>query len=153
MKVDKSLWKLTKAMIFHDIFLVQPLIFIWFRSIVMYYWHFVISYSDEWYFSVCYRRYLRPWQDVQPSLVKIFIRFSAHQQNWKCRTFMNVHKRFLNPTVSSPLNGNLFPVLINSSILWKTPHVNQIFHLHFHQSFPTIFNQCQFFCINNLSWI
>jgi hypothetical protein len=47
----------------------------------------------------------RPWQD-QPSLAKIFIRFSAHQQKQKCRTFMNVPKRFLNPTVSFPLNGN-----------------------------------------------
>jgi hypothetical protein len=45
-------------MIFHDIFLVQSLTFIPFRSIAMYYWPFVISYRDEQNFSVCYHTIL-----------------------------------------------------------------------------------------------
>jgi hypothetical protein len=45
-------------MIFHDIFSVKSLTFILFHSIVMYYWHFVISYSDKQNFSVCYHTVL-----------------------------------------------------------------------------------------------
>ncbi len=51
----ESLWKLMKAMIFHDIFSVQLLTFVPFHLIAMYYWHFIISYRDEQKFSVCYR--------------------------------------------------------------------------------------------------
>jgi hypothetical protein len=46
MRFYESLPKLTKAMIL--------LTFVPFRSIVMYYWHFVISYHDQQKFSVCY---------------------------------------------------------------------------------------------------
>jgi hypothetical protein len=48
----KSLRKLTKATISHYIFLVKLLTFIWFCSIAMYFWHFVISYGDKLNFSV-----------------------------------------------------------------------------------------------------
>ncbi len=58
MKVDESWQKLTKATIFHDIFLVKSLTFIRFCPIAMYYWHFIISYRDEWNFSVCYHTIL-----------------------------------------------------------------------------------------------
>ncbi len=54
MRFYKSLQNLTKAMIFHDIFLVQSLTFIPFCSFAMYYWHFIISYRNEQSFSVCY---------------------------------------------------------------------------------------------------
>jgi hypothetical protein len=54
MRNYKILCKLMKAMIFHDVFLVQLLTFVPFHSIVMYFWHFVISNRDEWNFSVCY---------------------------------------------------------------------------------------------------
>jgi hypothetical protein len=42
-------------MIFHSIFSVNSLPFVLFRSIAMYYWHFVISYRDKQNFFVCYR--------------------------------------------------------------------------------------------------
>jgi len=54
MRFYKILWKLTKAMIFHDIFLVKSLTLVLFRSIAKYYWHFMISYHDKQNFSVCY---------------------------------------------------------------------------------------------------
>ncbi len=40
-------------MIFHSIFFIKSLTFVPFRSIAMHYWHFMISYSDKWNFSVC----------------------------------------------------------------------------------------------------
>jgi len=43
-----------KATIFQDIFLVKLLTFVLFRSIAMYFLHFIILYRDEWNFSVCY---------------------------------------------------------------------------------------------------
>ncbi len=54
MKVYESLWMLTKATIFHNIFLVKSLTFVPFCSLEMYFLHFVILYRDEWNFSVCY---------------------------------------------------------------------------------------------------
>jgi hypothetical protein len=48
------LWKLTKAMIFHSIFFIKSLTFVSYCSIVMHYWHFVISYDDKQNFSLCY---------------------------------------------------------------------------------------------------
>ncbi len=54
-KVYESLLKFTKVTIFHDIFLVKSLAFIPFRLLAMYFLHFVISYSDERNFPVCYR--------------------------------------------------------------------------------------------------
>ncbi len=41
-------------MTFHNIFSVKSLTFVPFRSIAMYYWHFIISYRDEQNFSACY---------------------------------------------------------------------------------------------------
>ncbi len=43
-----------KATITHGTFSVKSLIFIPFRSIAIYYWHFVISHCDKQNFSVCY---------------------------------------------------------------------------------------------------
>ncbi len=54
MKVYESVQKLTKAMIFHNIFSVKSLTFVPFRSIAMYFLHFIISYHDKQNFSVCY---------------------------------------------------------------------------------------------------
>jgi hypothetical protein len=54
MRFYKSCQKLTKAMIFHDIFSVKSLAFILFRSIALHFLHFVISYRDEQNFSVYY---------------------------------------------------------------------------------------------------
>jgi hypothetical protein len=54
MRNYEILQKLTKATIFHDIFLVKSLAFIPFHSIAMYFLNFVISNHDEWNFSVCY---------------------------------------------------------------------------------------------------
>jgi hypothetical protein len=48
------LQKLTKAMIFHNIFSVKSLAFVPFHSTAIYFLHFVISYCDERNFSVCY---------------------------------------------------------------------------------------------------
>ncbi len=48
------LWKLMKATILQDIFSVKSLAFIPFRSIAMYFLHFVILYRDKQNFSVCY---------------------------------------------------------------------------------------------------
>ncbi len=45
---------MTKATIFHDIFSVKSLTFVPFRSIAIYYWHFIISYRDKQNFSACY---------------------------------------------------------------------------------------------------
>ena len=50
----KSLWKLTKATIFHSIFLVKSLSFVLFCPVTKYYWHLVISYRDKWNSSICY---------------------------------------------------------------------------------------------------
>jgi len=49
--------KFTKVEESYDIpqyFLVKSLAFVLFRWIAMYFLHFVISYCDEWNFSVCY---------------------------------------------------------------------------------------------------
>ncbi len=54
MKVYESLRKLMKATIFQDISSVKLLTFVLLHSIAMYFLHFVISYCDEWNFSVCY---------------------------------------------------------------------------------------------------
>jgi hypothetical protein len=49
----ESLQKLMKATIFYSIFFVKSLTFVPFCSIAMHYWHFVISYCDKEFFSVC----------------------------------------------------------------------------------------------------
>ncbi len=54
MRFYKSLQKLTKATIFHDIFSVKSLAFMQFRLIAMYFLHFIILYCDKRNFSVCY---------------------------------------------------------------------------------------------------
>ncbi len=43
-----------KATIFRGTFFVKSLTFILYCSIVMHYWHFMISYCDKWNFSVSY---------------------------------------------------------------------------------------------------
>ncbi len=50
-KVYESLQKLRYSTIF---FLVKSLAFVPFRSLVMYFLHFVILYGDKWNFPVCY---------------------------------------------------------------------------------------------------
>jgi hypothetical protein len=54
MRNYEILRKFTKVMIFHDIFSVKSLAFILFRSLAMYFLHFVILYSDKRNFPVCY---------------------------------------------------------------------------------------------------
>ncbi len=63
MRFYKILWKLTKATIFYNIFLVKSLTFVLFRSITKYYRHLVISYCDKQNFSVCYCTIL-PLDDI-----------------------------------------------------------------------------------------
>ncbi len=45
-------WCEAKILSFYE--MIQEETFVLFRSIVMYYWHFVISCWHEWNFSVCY---------------------------------------------------------------------------------------------------
>ncbi len=54
MKVYKSLWKFTKATIFHSIFSFKSLTFVSFSPITKYYCHFVILYHDKQNSSVYY---------------------------------------------------------------------------------------------------
>ncbi len=52
MRFYKSLQRLMIAMIFYNIFSVKSLTFVPFRSIAMYYWHFVISYHEIFLFAI-----------------------------------------------------------------------------------------------------
>jgi hypothetical protein len=52
-----------KAAIFHSIFSVKSLSFIPFRTIMKYYWHFVISHRGKQNSSVCYRT-ISPLGDI-----------------------------------------------------------------------------------------
>ncbi len=61
MRFYESLWKLTKATIFHSIFFVKSLTFIPYRSIAMHYWNFVILHREKQFFCLLLYHFVFRW--------------------------------------------------------------------------------------------